>query len=423
MEDKYFIEGGTRLNGSICISGSKNASLPLLAASLLTEDKCVLKGIPKLLDTCNMMKMLSGLGAQISNQGGQVTIQTREVQESGQLYQYARKMRASFLLLGPLLVRTGEVCLPLPGGCAIGNRPVDLHLKGLTALGAEFAVEKGHIKASAKHLIGNEVSLDYRSVGATENIMMAAAAAEGCTTILNAAAEPEIVDLGNFLNKMGAKVTGAGTSCIRIEGAPDLCGVIHTVIPDRIEAGTYLIAAAAAGGQACVQRVIPDHLKLVIEKLRQAGVPVEEGPGELVVYPTEELRPLQITTEPYPGFPTDMQPQFAALLTTAAGESTIKETVFENRFLYTEHLRRMGSHITVNGTTAKIRGVERLFPTQVKATDLRAGAALVIAALKTPGKTEIGGVYHLDRGYENLEEKLSSLGARIRRVSDRAVNL
>ncbi len=426
MEDKLLIEGGTRLNGSICISGSKNASLPLLAASLLTEDKCILKGVPHLLDTCNMMKMLSGLGAQISYQDGQVTILAREVQESGQLYQYARTMRASFLLLGPLLMRTGEACLPLPGGCAIGNRPVDLHLKGLTALGAEFSVENGYIKASAKNLIGNEVSLDYRSVGATENIMMVAAAAQGCTTITNAAAEPEIVDLGNLLNKMGARVTGTGTSCIRIEGAPDLCGAIHTVIPDRIEAGTYLIAAAATGGQVRLQNVVPSHLQLVIEKLRQAGVPIEDGRSELVVYPAEGpegLYPLQITTGPYPGFPTDLQPQLAALLTTATGESTITETVFENRFLYTEYLQRMGSQISVNGSVARIQGVKSLLPAQVKATDLRAGAALVIAALKTPGKTEIGGVYHLDRGYEKLEEKLASLGAHIRRVSDRAVNL
>ena len=370
-----------------------------------------------------MMKMLSGLGAQVSYQDGQVTIQAREVQESGQLYQYARKMRASFLLLGPLLMRTGEACLPLPGGCAIGNRPVDLHLKGLTALGAEFSVENGYIKASAKNLIGNEVSLDYRSVGATENIMMVAAAARGGTTITNAAAEPEIVDLGNLLNKMGARVTGAGTSCIRIEGAPDLCGAIHTVIPDRIEAGTYLIAAAATGGQVRLQQVVPSHLQLVIEKLRQAGVPIEDDRGELVVYPAEELCPLQITTGPYPGFPTDLQPQLAALLTTAAGESTITETVFENRFLYTEYLQRMGSQISVNGSAARIQGVKSLLPAQVKATDLRAGAALVIAALKTPGKTEISGLYHLDRGYEKLEEKLASLGAHIRRVSDRAVNL
>lgn len=423
MEDKYIIEGGTRLNGSICISGSKNASLPLLAATLLTADKCVLKGVPHLLDTCNMMKMLSGLGAQVSRQGGQVTIQAREVQETGQMYQYARKMRASFLLLGSLLVRTGVACLPLPGGCAIGSRPVDLHLKGLAALGAKFTMENGYIQASAKDLKGNEVFLDYPSVGATENIMIVAAAARGCTTITNAAAEPEIVDLANFLNKMGARVSGAGTSCIQIQGARDLCGVIHTVIPDRIEAGTFLIIAAATGGQVQLQRVVPDHLRKVINKLRQAGVPIEEGSDELVVYPTEELRPLQITTAPYPGFPTDMQPQFAALLTTAGGESTIRETVFESRFLYAEFLRRMGSQIYVNGSIAIIQGVECLSPAQVEATDLRAGAALVTAAMKTPGETEIRGVYHLDRGYEDLEGKLASLGARIRRVTEQAANL
>lgn len=423
MEDKYLIEGGTRLNGSVCISGSKNASLPLLAATLLTADKCVLKGVPRLLDTCNMMKMMLGLGVQVSRQGSQVAIQARDVQETGQMYQYAQKMRASFLLLGPLLVRTGEACLPLPGGCAIGNRPVDLHLKGLAALGAEFTMEKGYIQASAKDLKGNEVFLDYPSVGATENIMMAAAAARGSTTINNAAAEPEIVDLANFLNKIGARVSGAGTSCIQIEGTRDLYGVMHTVIPDRIETGTFLAIAAATGGQVQLQRVIPDHLREVIEKLRQAGVTIEERGEDLVVYAAEGLCPLQITTAPYPGFPTDLQPQFTALLTTATGESTITETVFENRFLYVEFLRRMGSQIYVNGSTAVIQGVESLSPAQVEATDLRAGAALVIAALKTPGETEIRGVYHLDRGYEDLEEKLSSLGARVRRVTEQAANL
>lgn len=423
MEDKYLIKGGTRLNGSVCISGSKNASLPLLAASLLTADKCVIKGVPHLLDTSNMMKMLSGLGAQVSFQGSQVAIHARDIRETGQLYQYARKMRASCLLLGPLLVRTGEACLPLPGGCAIGSRPVDLHLKGLAALGAEFVADKGHIRATARKLTGSEVSLSYPSVGATENIMMTAAAAQGCTTIINAAAEPEIVDLANFLNKMGARVSGAGTQIIQVEGNPDLHGAVHTAIPDRIEAGTYLIAAAATGGHVRIKNVIPDHLRSVLDKLQEAGVPIKEGTGELTVGPSKELRPLQITTEPYPGFPTDLQPQFAALLATVPGASTITETVFENRFLYLDFLRRMGAQIHVNGPLAVIKGVERLSPAQVEATDLRAGAALVIAALKTPGETEIGEIYHLDRGYEDMEGKLSSLGACVRRVTKQAANL
>ncbi|HAF16868.1 MAG TPA: UDP-N-acetylglucosamine 1-carboxyvinyltransferase [Peptococcaceae bacterium] len=423
MEDKYLIEGGTTLNGSVCISGSKNASLPLLAASLLTADKCIFKGVPHLLDIDNMVKMLSGLGAQVNYQGCQMVIQARELRETGKLHLYARKMRASFLLLGPLLVRLGEVCLPLPGGCAIGSRPVDLHLKGLSALGARFQMENGYIRASARELRGCEVTLSYPSVGATENIMMAAAAARGKTTIINAALEPEIVDLANLLNKMGARVTGARNRIIEVEGNRELHGAAHTVIPDRIEAGTYMIAAAATGGQVHLQRVIPEHLRAVIDKLREAGVTIEEGNNELVIKPGRKMHPLKITTGPYPCFPTDLQPQFAVFLSVVPGESTITETVFENRFLYTKGLQQMGAQISVEGCTACIHGVESLIPAQVEANDLRAGAALVIAALIAPGRTEISGVYHLDRGYENLEGKLTSLGVKISRVIDQAANL
>lgn len=423
MEDKYLIEGGTTLNGSVCISGSKNASLPLLAASLLTADKCLFKGVPQLLDINNMVKMLSALGAQVNCQGSQMVIQARELRETGKLHLYARKMRASFLLMGPLLVRLGEVCLPLPGGCAIGSRPVDLHLKGLSALGARFQMENGYIRASAGELRGSDVTLSYPSVGATENIMMAAAAARGKTTIINAALEPEIVDLANLLNKMGARVTGARNRIIEVEGNRELHGAAHTVIPDRIEAGTYMIAAAATGGQVHLQRVIPEHLRAVIDKLREAGVTIEEGNNELVIKPGRKMHPLKITTGPYPCFPTDLQPQFAVFLSVVPGESTITETVFENRFLYTKGLQQMGAQISVEGCTACIHGVESLIPAQVEATDLRAGAALVIAALIAPGRTEISGVYHLDRGYENLEGKLTSLGVKISRVIDQAANL
>jgi len=423
LEDKYLIEGGTTLHGSVCISGSKNASLPLLAASLLTADKCVFKGVPQLLDIRNMVKMLSGLGAQVNHQGGQMVIQARELRETEKLHLYARKMRASFLLLGPLLVRLGEVCLPLPGGCAIGSRPVDLHLKGLSALGARFQMEKGYIRASAGELRGCDVTLSYPSVGATENIMMAAAAAQGKTRIINAAMEPEIVDLADFLNKMGARVTGAGTRVIEVEGKPELHGAAHTVIPDRIEAGTYMIAAAATGGQVHLQRVAPEHLRAVIDKLREAGVTIEEGNNELLIKAGRKMHSLKITTGPYPSFPTDLQPQFAVLLSVVPGESTITETVFENRFLYTRGLQQMGAQIRVDGCTARIRGTKSLIPAQVEATDLRAGAALVIAGLIAPGRTEISGVYHLDRGYEKLEVKLASLGAKISRVADQAANL
>ncbi|HHW41922.1 MAG TPA: UDP-N-acetylglucosamine 1-carboxyvinyltransferase [Syntrophomonadaceae bacterium] len=423
MEDKFIIEGGICLKGDVRISGSKNACLPVLAASLLTPEKCVISGIPRLADVRTMIRMLTELGVQVAVQGSQVTVQARELQKPGQLQQYARKMRASFLLMGPVLARQGKACMALPGGCAIGKRPVDLHLKGLAALGAEIRIEKGFVKATARQLQGAEIVLDFPSVGATENIMMASACARGTTTLVNAAAEPEVVDLADFLNKMGAEVTGAGTRVIRIKGNPSLHGAVHTVIPDRIEAGTYLAAAVATGGEVRLARVVPDHLRSVIEKFREAGACIEEGNDELFVSAPQELRPLDISTSPYPGFPTDMQPQFAALLTTAAGTSRITENIFENRFLYTYELVRMGASIEVTGTTAVIRGVRGLRPACVKAGDLRAGAALVIAALKAWGETEIGGVYHLDRGYEDLEEKLGGLGCRIRRVTEQAANL
>jgi len=423
LEDKFLIEGGIRLKGNVRISGSKNASLPILAASLLTPEKCVISGVPRLADVSTMTGMLTELGAQVSIQGSQVTVQARELHKAGQLQQHARKMRASFLLMGPVLARQGEACMALPGGCAIGRRPVDLHLKGLAALGAEIQIEKGFVKATARQLQGAEIILDFPSVGATENIVMAATCARGTTTLVNAAAEPEILDLADFLNKMGAEIKGAGTRVIRIKGNPSLQGAVHTVIPDRIEAGTYLAAAVATGGEVRISRVVPDHLRSVIEKFREAGACIEEGTDELFVSASQELLPLDISTSPYPGFPTDMQPQFAAILTTAGGTSTITENIFENRFLYIDELVRMGASIEVTGSTAVIRGINGLRPACVKATDLRAGAALVIAALKAWGETEIGGVYHLDRGYEDLEEKLGGLGCRIRRVTEQAANL
>lgn len=417
------IEGGIRLKGDVRISGSKNASLPILAASLLTPEKCVISGLPRLADVETMLRMLTELGVQVAVQGSQVTIQARELQRKAQLQQYAKKMRASFLLMGPLLARQGEACMELPGGCAIGRRPVDLHLKGLAALGAEIQIEKGFVRATARRLRGAEIALEFPSVGATENIMMAAACASGMTTLINAAAEPEIVDLADFLNKMGADIRGAGTGVICIKGTPNLKGAVHTVIPDRIEAGTYMAAVAATGGEARLVRVIPEHLRSVIEKFREAGVCIEEGDGELFVSAPQELRPLDISTSPYPGFPTDMQPQFVALLTTARGTSRVSENIFENRFLYIQELVRMSASIEVTGNTAVIHGVTGLRAACVKATDLRAGAALVIAALKAWGETDISGLYHLDRGYEDLEEKLSALGCRIRRVTEQAANL
>ena len=423
MEDKYFIEGGFSLNGTVSISGSKNASLPIMVASLLTEDRSVISGVPYLSDIGNMIKMLNELGAQVGCQDHQVTVQARELRPGDQLCQFAKTMRASFLLMGALLARNGRGCLPLPGGCAIGERPVNLHLKGLARLGAEISIEKGLVTASARRLKGNEVYLDFPSVGATENIIMTATCASGVTILVNAATEPEIVDLALFLNKMGARVTGAGTPVVQIEGGRPLHGVVHTVIPDRIEAGTYMVAAAATRGQVRLKQVIPEHLRAITAKLREAGVEVEEGTGELCVWASREFVPLAIETAPYPGFPTDMQPQFAALLATAGGTSRITETVFENRFLYTRELCRMGACIEHSGESIIIRGIKTLSPAPVKITDLRAGAALTIAALSTRGETEIDGIYHLDRGYEELEDKLNGLGARVRRMAEQAANL
>lgn len=417
MEYKYLVEGGASLNGAVAISGSKNASLPILAASLLTPERSVISGVPNLADVGNMIKMITELGVQVGCQGHQVTIQARELQPGDHLCQLAKTMRASFLLMGALLARNGHCRLPLPGGCAIGARPVNLHLKGLAGLGAEIGVEKGFAVASAGRLKGNEIYLDFPSVGATENIIMAATRARGVTTLVNAAAEPEIVDLALFLNKMGARVTGAGTNVVRIEGGSPLHGVAHTVIPDRIEAGTFMAAAAATRGEVCLKQVIPGHLRAIIHGLRKAGAEVDEGSGELFVRASREFASLAIETAPYPGFPTDMQPQLTALLATANGTSRITETVFENRFLYTRELCRMGARIETSGNSIIIRGIKALSPARVKVTDLRAGAALVIAALGAWGETEIDGICHLDRGYEELEQKLAGLGARIRRMT------
>jgi UDP-N-acetylglucosamine 1-carboxyvinyltransferase len=425
LEDKYLVEGGANLSGTVVISGSKNASLPLLVASLLSPERSVISGVPYLSDISTLIQMLSELGVQVSRQDHQVIVQARELQPGDKLCQFARTMRASFLLMGALLARNGGGCLPLPGGCAIGARPVNLHLDGLAKLGAKISIDKGMVTVQAGRLRGSEIRLDFPSVGATENIIMAATHARGVTTLINAAAEPEIIDLAQFLNKMGARVTGAGTPVVQVEGGLPLHGAVHAVIPDRIEAGTYMVAAAATRGQLRLERIIPEHLQAIISKLREAGVEVDVGASgsDLYVWTPREFSPLAIETAPYPGFPTDMQPQFAALLATAAGTSRITETIFENRFIYTQELMRMGACIEPCDDTIIIRGVPRLSPARVKVTDLRAGAALVIAALSTWGKTEIDGIYHLDRGYEELEDKLIALGARIRRVTEQAANL
>jgi UDP-N-acetylglucosamine 1-carboxyvinyltransferase len=416
--EKLIITGGVPLKGTIPVSGAKNAVLPIMAASLLVEGPCRLLDIPDLADVTTISEVLSTLGAKVSPiDGGEVTIDCSQIVNVEAPYDYVRRMRASFLVMGPLLARKGKAKMSMPGGCAIGTRPIDLHLKGLAALGASISLGHGQIEASVSHrLTGSRVYLDFPSVGATENIMMAAALAKGTTVIENAAEEPEIVDLANFLNSMGGKVFGAGTNIIRIDGVDSLKGGVHAVIPDRIEAGTYMVMAAATGGDVLVENVIADHLKPMVAKLLEAGVFVNEENGGIRVRGREPLIAVDIKTLPYPGFPTDMQAQMMALMTVATGTSVIVETVFENRFMHVNELKRMGANIVIEGHSAVVKGVPRLTGAPVKATDLRAGAALVVAALLAEGKTEISAVHHLDRGYENLVAKLQGAGAKIERA-------
>jgi len=415
--DVIAIEGPCRLEGRVTISGAKNAALPIIAACLLTGEECLLEDIPHLLDVETMVGVIENLGAQARWEGkGKIRIKAGSLDQGDPPYEYVRRMRASFLVMGPLLARRGEARISLPGGCTIGARPIDLHLKGMAALGARVEVDRGNVEARAEKLRGAHIYLDFPSVGATENIMMAACLAEGITVIENAAAEPEIVDLANFLNAMGARISGAGTKVIRIEGVSQLRGARHSVIPDRIEAGTFMVAAAATGGEVGIENVIPDHLTAVMAKLTEAGAELGEENGTVWVRSRLPLKAVDIKTMPYPGFPTDMQAQFMALLTTAQGTSMVTETVFENRFMHVNELKRMGADITVEGHCAVVKGKERLTGAEVKATDLRAGAALVIAGLMAEGITRISCVHHIDRGYEDLVGKFKGLGARIGRV-------
>jgi len=414
--EKIVIEGGIPLTGTVAISGAKNAVLPVIAASLLADGPCKLHDIPFLADVQVICEVLGYLGAKTEFYQGTLSIDPSALVHTEAPYEFMRRMRASFLIMGPLLTKMGRTRMSLPGGCAIGSRPIDLHLKGFEALGAKITIGHGFIDAEAAKLLGNRVYLDFPSVGATENIMMAATMAEGTSIIENAAEEPEIVDLANFLNAMGAKIKGAGTKVIRIDGVAKLHGVEHTVIPDRVEAGSFMVAAAATGGNVLVSNVIEDHLKSVVAKLKEAGVKViEESEGLRVIGP-DQVVPVDIKTLPYPGFPTDMQAQFMALVARARGTSVITETVFENRFMHVDELKRMSANIRIEGHSAVVKGVPRLTGADVKATDLRAGAALVIAGLSAQGATSIGCVHHLDRGYEDLVNKLQGLGARIKRV-------
>lgn len=414
------IEGGRRLLGRVKIAGAKNSALPIMAATLLTSENVYLQETPPLEDVRTMVAVLESLGSQVSySSETSLCLCSRRPLSPEAPYDLIRKMRASFLVLGPLLARYGKARLSLPGGCAIGTRPIDLHLKGLAALGGKVEFGHGFVQVEARELRGSRIYLDYPSVGATENIMMAATLARGRTIIENAAEEPEIIDLANFLNTIGALVKGAGTKLIRIEGVPALGGGAHTVIPDRIEAGTYLVAAALTEGDVLVENVIIEHLKPLVAKLREAGVRVfeEDGTGVRVLMEGRP-EPVDVKTLPYPGFPTDMQAQMMAFLALAEGTSLITETVFENRFMHVDELRRMGANIKIEGRTAIVKGVKRLMGAQVKATDLRAGAALVLAGLAAEGQTQVARLDHLDRGYVGLVEKLAALGANIRRVEE-----
>lgn len=400
------------------VSAAKNSVLPIIAASLLTGDKVIIEEIPHLEDVNVICEVLDYLGAHISCQGGRLEVENVHILSEQAPYELVRKMRASFLVMGPMLARMGRVRISLPGGCAIGTRPIDLHLKGFSALGADITLGYGYIEAKADRLVGDRIYMDFPSVGATENIMMAACLAKGLTIIENAAEEPEIVDLANFLNAMGGNIKGAGTDSIKIEGTGYLHGTTHTPIPDRIEAGTLMVAAAATGGDIIVENVLPDHLKPMEAKLKEAGVEVVDDTDSVRVKAGGRIIPVDIKTLPHPGFPTDMQAQMMALMTVADGTSIFTETIFENRFMHVNELKRMGARIKIEGRSAVVEGVEKLTGTSVRATDLRAGAAVVIAGLMAEGQTEITDVYHIDRGYDRIEEKLRRLGAVIERVED-----
>ncbi|MEQ2129087.1 UDP-N-acetylglucosamine 1-carboxyvinyltransferase [Caldanaerobacter subterraneus KAk] len=414
MKTKFVVEKSPPLKGTVKISGAKNSVLPIIAASLLSSDEVILEDIPSLEDVNVMIELIKNFGALCELDNGKLKIRV-DIKDVEAPYELVKKMRASFLVMGPILAKLGHAKISMPGGCAIGARPIDLHLKGFQSLGADITIGHGYVEATAKKLTGKKIYLDFPSVGATENIMMAAVFADGVTVIENAAEEPEIVDLANFLNKMGANIKGAGTDTIRIEGVKELKGAEHTVIPDRIEAGTFMVAAAMTGGNVLIENVIVDHVRSVIAKLTECGVKITEEKGGLRVKGVKNYKAVDIKTLPYPGFPTDMQAQMMAMMTVAKGTSVIIETVFENRFMHVSELKRMGANIKIEGRSAMITGVDHLTGAEVKATDLRAGAALVLAGLIAEGRTEINDIYHVDRGYVKMEEKLRALGAKIYR--------
>ncbi len=415
--DKLAIQGGARLSGDVRISGAKNAALPILCAGLLSADTLNLENLPKLRDISTSLTLLGHLGMQVSldDQGG-VALQAAHLDKLEAPYELVKTMRASILVLGPILARYGEARVSLPGGCAIGSRPVDLHIKGLQAMGAEIHIEHGYIHAKASRLKGARIFMDTVTVTGTENLMMAATLAGGTTFLENAAREPEVVDLANCLIAMGAKIEGAGSDVIVIEGVDKLHGATHKIMPDRIETGTYLVAAAITQGQIRVLNTRADIIESVLDKLREAGAEIDVGNDWISLEMRTRPKAVNLKTAPYPAFPTDMQAQFMALNCIAEGVGTVTETIFENRFMHVQEMQRLGADIAVEGNTALVRGVDKLEGAVVMATDLRASASLVLAALVAEGETIIERIYHIDRGYECIEEKFAQLGARIRRI-------
>lgn len=419
--DKIVIDGGRRLKGEVEISGAKNSALPILAASLLTEEESIIENVPELRDISTMIRILRELGARATQEGNVVTVKSSNGLRHAAPWKLVSTMRASVCLLGPLLGRLKKAEVSMPGGCVIGARPIDLHLKGLAALGAKIVIEHGNVKASAKRLTGGEVYLGGpfgSSVLATGNVMMAAALAEGITRIECAACEPEVVDLANFLIAMGAKIRGAGSHLIEIEGVKKLHGARYRVVPDRIETGTFMVASALTRGDIRLRNVVPEHNNALMDKLREAGVDVESNRSSVRVISKRKLRPVDVTTLPYPGFPTDLQAQMMSLMTVTPGISVITEKIYPDRFIHISELNRMGSKIFLEGNSAIVTGVKRLSGAPVMASDLRASAALVLAGLVAEGRTDVHRVYHLDRGYERIEEKFNSLGAKIWREKE-----
>lgn len=413
--NKLIIRGGSKLSGEVFISSAKNSVLPVIAASILGNGICIINNAPMLEDVFVIGDVLKSLSAEIKidKVNNKIEVDTSNLTNNEPSGELVRKMRASFLIMGPMIARFGGFKISLPGGCNIGTRPIDLHLKGFSALGAEVSVGHGYVEAKANKLVGNKIYLDFPSVGATENIMMAAVMAEGETLIENAAEEPEIEDLAKFLNNMGAQITGAGTDTIKITGVKEMKGANHTPIFDRIEAGTFMVAAAITKSKLKIIGVDEEHLKPVVAKLTEMGISMEAVDRGIIVDGNKQMKPIDIKTMPYPGFPTDMQAQMMSLLCTVKGTSIITETVFENRFMHASELKRMGANIKIDGRSAVIEGVDRLTGSEVKATDLRAGAAMVLAGLVADGSTIISDIYHIDRGYVNIEEKFKSLGADI----------